>query len=41
MESFERVAALAPPGATIDDKRRMVIGAYFTMEYAVDAATLF
>src|SRR4030095_574153 len=35
MESFERVAALVPPGAAMDDGRRMLIGAYFTMEYAV------
>src|SRR4030095_12232713 len=41
MESFERVAALVPPGAAMDDKRRMLIGAYFTMEYAVEAAALF
>ena len=27
MESFERVAALASPGAAMDDKRRMLIGA--------------
>ena len=25
----------------MDDKRRMLIGAYFTMEYAVEAAALF
>jgi hypothetical protein len=37
MESFERVAALVPPGAAMDDQRRMLIGAYFTMEYAVEA----
>ena len=41
MESFERVAALVPPSADMDDKRRMLIGAYFTMEYAVEAAALF
>jgi hypothetical protein len=41
MESFERVAALVPPGAAMDDKRRMLIGAYFTMEYAVEGAALF
>lgn len=41
MESFERVAALAPPDAAMDDERRMLIGAYFTMEYAVEAAALF
>jgi predicted GH43/DUF377 family glycosyl hydrolase len=40
-ESFERVAALVQPGATVDDKRRMLIGAYFTMEYAVEGAALF
>ena len=41
MESFERVAALVPPGAAMDNKRRMLIGAYFTMEYAVEGAALF
>jgi predicted GH43/DUF377 family glycosyl hydrolase len=41
MESFERVAALVPPGAAVNDERRMLIGAYFTMEYAVEAAALF
>jgi predicted GH43/DUF377 family glycosyl hydrolase len=41
MESFERVAGLVPPRAAVDDKRRMLIGAYFTMEYAVEAAALF
>jgi len=41
MESFERVAPLVPPDAAMDDKRRMLIGAYFTMEYAVEGAALF
>jgi hypothetical protein len=41
MESFERVAAVVPPDVAVDDKRRMLIGAYFTMEYAVEAAALF
>ena len=41
MESFERVAALVPPGASVDSERRLLIGAYFTMEYAVEAAALF
>jgi predicted GH43/DUF377 family glycosyl hydrolase len=41
MESFQRVATLVPPGAAIDDKRRILIGSYFTMEYAVEAAALF
>jgi predicted GH43/DUF377 family glycosyl hydrolase len=40
-ESFERVAALVPPGAAMDDERKTLIGAYFTMEYAVEAAALF
>src|SRR6186713_3515852 len=26
MESFERVAGLAPPGASMDDERRLLIG---------------
>jgi predicted GH43/DUF377 family glycosyl hydrolase len=41
MESFGRVAALVPGGTVLDDKRRMLLGAYFTMEYAVEAAALF
>ncbi|RYD61137.1 MAG: glycosidase, partial [Verrucomicrobiaceae bacterium] len=41
MESFERVANLAPSTDPIDDERRVLIGAYFTMEYAVEAAALF
>jgi predicted GH43/DUF377 family glycosyl hydrolase len=41
MENFQRVAALVPVAAAMDDKRRMLIGAYFTMEYAVEAAALF
>src|SRR6187397_758005 len=32
MESFERVASLVPAGTSIDDNRRRLIGAYFTME---------
>src|SRR6187431_873613 len=28
MESFQRVATLVPPGAAIDDKRRILIGSY-------------
>ena len=40
MESFERVADFTPPGAAMDDERRMLIGAYFTMEYAVEAQAL-
>lgn len=41
MESFERVAALVQSSAAMDDKRRMLIGSYFTVEYAVEAAALF
>ena len=40
-EHFGHVAALAPPGAVIDEQRKLLIGAYFTMEYAVEAAALF
>src|SRR6188768_4183098 len=41
LESFERVAALGPVGTALDNQRRMLIGAYFTMEYAVEGAALF
>src|SRR6187402_446558 len=41
MESFGRVGGLVPGGTALDDQRRMLIGAYFTMEYAVEGAALF
>src|SRR5678816_2658770 len=41
MDSFERVAALVPTGTPMDDTRKMLIGSYFTMEYAVEGAALF
>lgn len=41
LEHYGHVAGLVPPGAVVDDRRRLLIGAYFTMEYAIEAAALF
>ncbi len=41
LEHHGHVAGLVPPGAAVDEPRRMLLGAYFTMEYAVEAAALF
>ncbi len=41
LENFERIAHLAPQGVQIGKTHRLLIGAYFTMEYAVEAAALF
>jgi predicted GH43/DUF377 family glycosyl hydrolase len=38
---FDMVAAHVPTGTTVSDERRLLIGAYFTHEYAVEAAALF
>jgi predicted GH43/DUF377 family glycosyl hydrolase len=38
---FDLVADHIPPGTRITDARRLLIGAYFTHEYAVEAAALF
>jgi predicted GH43/DUF377 family glycosyl hydrolase len=40
---FERVEAYIPPATvkSLDDTRRILIGAYFTMEYAIESAALF
>jgi predicted GH43/DUF377 family glycosyl hydrolase len=40
---FERVEALIPSGTAskLDNDRRALIGAYFTMEYAIESAALF
>ena len=40
---FERVEEYIPSGAakSLDDARRDLIGAYFTMEYAIESAALF
>ncbi len=40
-KNCEVVAAYLPSGARLSDERRMLIGAYFTMEYSVEAAALF
>ncbi|MCW2523363.1 MAG: glycosidase related protein, partial [Frankiales bacterium] len=36
-----RVAHRLPPGAPVADQQRRLIGAYFTQEYAIEAAALF
>jgi len=38
---YEQVAHLIPEGARVSAERRALIGAYFTHEYAVEAAALF
>lgn len=42
LEHFERVEALLPAGhGSLSSQRRMLIGAYFTMDYALEAVALF
>jgi predicted GH43/DUF377 family glycosyl hydrolase len=43
LEHFEHVEAFCPAGAaeTLDENRRLLVGAYFTMEYAIESAALF
>lgn len=38
---FELVAGHIPAGTVVSDERRLLIGAYFTHEYSVEAAALF
>jgi predicted GH43/DUF377 family glycosyl hydrolase len=38
---FEQVKIYLEPGAPLSDERRMLIGAYFTHEYSIEAAALF
>jgi predicted GH43/DUF377 family glycosyl hydrolase len=38
---FERVEALVPAGRALSEERKLLIGAYFTMEYAIESAALF
>jgi hypothetical protein len=40
---FDRVEGYVPPKARagLDERRKLLIGAYFTMEYAVESAALF
>jgi predicted GH43/DUF377 family glycosyl hydrolase len=40
-EHFGRVEPLVPAATTLDKTRRLLIGAYFTMEYAIESAALF
>ena len=40
-ENFGLVADCIEPGTDISRERRMLIGSYFTMEYAIEAAALF
>ncbi|MHC4697460.1 MAG: glycoside hydrolase family 130 protein [Planctomycetota bacterium] len=40
-ENFEAVAPHVHDAAGISERRRLLIGAYFTMEYAIEAAALF
>ncbi len=40
-KNFRSVQDYIPEGAEISDERRLLIGAYFTMEYAIEAAALF
>jgi predicted GH43/DUF377 family glycosyl hydrolase len=41
LRRFDDVAVMCPEGAKIDDRRRRLIGGYFTEEYAFEAAALF
>ncbi len=41
VDHFEKVRQHVPHGAQLDDQRRLLIGAYFTMEYAIESAALF
>jgi predicted GH43/DUF377 family glycosyl hydrolase len=38
---FEQVKIYLEPGSQLSDERRMLIGAYFTHEYSIEAAALF
>ena len=41
LRRFDEVAPLLDISDTVDERRRMLIGAYFTQEYAFEAAALF
>jgi predicted GH43/DUF377 family glycosyl hydrolase len=41
LRQFDRVQAYLPNGVALSDGRRLLIGAYFTGEYAVESAALF
>src|SRR5262245_11489583 len=40
-QHFEKVKHCVPPGAKVSEQRRRLIGASFTMEYAIESAALF
>ena len=40
-EHFDQVKTYLPPDAAPSEDRRLLIGAYFTMEYAIESAALF
>ena len=39
--NFEKVAEHVPTASSLSEERRLLIGAYFTAEYSVEAAALF
>jgi len=39
--NFRRVEAHVPPGLSLSTERQLLLGAYFTAEYSVEAAALF
>ncbi len=38
---FENISEYMPPDVTVSDVKKMLIGAYFTMEYSIESAALF
>lgn len=41
LANYEQVAPLLPPDACVTTELKLVIGAYFTMEYSIESAALF
>ncbi|MCU1601278.1 MAG: hypothetical protein JWO22_1987 [Frankiales bacterium] len=41
LRSYEQIAHRIPPGAPISQERRLLLGAWFTQEYSLEAAALF
>lgn len=41
IKHFEKVEEYIPQNATVSNTKRMLIGAYFTMEYSIESAALF
>lgn len=40
-ENYARVAALLPKGTELTEDKKLLIGAYFTLEYSIESAALF